>query len=121
MIEDYSSDMRSSEDSAFAANGDIYVTDSGLVTDFGDDPGLYVRSAADGILRGLLRNTPENEQVLGDIVDLLVKPSGHVNTPPTVLTFEGPADPAPFGVAVSATATFFDPDQGDVGALLKCW
>jgi predicted metal-dependent enzyme (double-stranded beta helix superfamily) len=65
-IEDYRTEMRTSEDSAFAANGDIYVADSGMVDEFGDDPGLYVRRATGG-LEQLLRGEP-----LGDTVDLLV-------------------------------------------------
>jgi sugar lactone lactonase YvrE len=65
-IEDYRTEMRSSEDSAFAASGDIYVADSGMVDEFGDDSGLYVRRAT-GSLEQLLRGEP-----LEDTVDLLV-------------------------------------------------
>jgi hypothetical protein len=46
---------------------------------------------------------------------------GHVNTPPAILTFEGPADPAPVGAAVFATAAFSDPDEGDVFSVTVDW
>ena len=46
---------------------------------------------------------------------------GGEGTPPAILTFEGPDDPAPVGAAVFATATFTDPDEGDVFSVTLDW
>ncbi len=59
-------DMLSPEDVAVAADGTIYISDTGWVDTFGDAPGLY-RLDSDGTLVPLHQGDP-----LRDVVDLLI-------------------------------------------------
>jgi hypothetical protein len=86
-------DMRSPEDVAIATDGTIYISDTGWVTEFGDDPGLYSLDPGTGTLTELYRGEP-----LGDLVDLLIaqEPPHDVGpTPMIVATWGGTVPGAP--------------------------
>ena len=68
-VHDFSTEMRSPEDIAIGSDGSWWVIDSGLVTTFGDDPGLYRLAVPSIDLVELHRGLP-----LGDTVDLLIVP-----------------------------------------------
>ncbi len=59
--------MRSSEDTAVDTDGNWWVIDSGMVTQFGDDSGLYRVGVPRTDVVELHRGEP-----LGDTVDLLI-------------------------------------------------
>jgi len=66
-VYDFSTQMRSSEDTAVGGDGSWWVIDSGFVTNFGDDSGLYRVDVPRTDIIELLRGEP-----LGDTVDLLI-------------------------------------------------
>ena len=76
MVNDYSTEMRSSEDTAVGSDGSWWVIDSGFVTEFGDDSGLYLVDLPRTNLSELLRGEP-----LGDTVDLLIVDFATSNPP----------------------------------------
>ncbi len=68
-VHDFSTAMRSAEDTAVGGDGLWWVIDSGFVAQFGDDPGLYTVDPSAGVAE-VLRGAP-----LGDAVDLLIVPA----------------------------------------------
>lgn len=70
IVHDFTTEMRSSEDTAVTSDGGWWVIDSGFVNQFGDDAGLYLSVDRGESLQEKLRGEP-----LGDTVDVLVVPS----------------------------------------------
>ena len=74
IVHDYSAEMRSSEDTAVGSDGTWWTIDSGFVSEFGDDSGLYRLPAPHVDLVELHRGLP-----LGDTVDLLIVPPQEID------------------------------------------
>ena len=69
IVHDFSTEMRSSEDTAVTSDRGWWVIDSGFVNEFGDDSGLYLSVDSGESLQEKLRGEP-----MGDTVDVLVVP-----------------------------------------------